>query len=439
MKNTYILYLLLGLVLGLSSCQIDEFVDPNNPGISVVNDPTIGEIQNLISGMESGMRNRIATYYDGVCVIGREYYRFSGSDPRFTSDLLGRGSSVLDDNTFYTTNPYFDRYRVVKNCNLLLEGLGNTSAALSADQIANLRGLTNTIRAYQLLLVLNQQFSNGIRIEVADPDNLGPFRSFTDALSDIAGILDGAATDLGAGSEANFSVSLSDGFAGFDTPATFLQFNRAIAARVAVYREDFAGALTILNSSFLDLAGNLNTGPAHFFSTAGGDVINPMFFAQDATGDQRIMHPSFFTDAEAGDTRVTGKTFQRTGGPVTVDDLTGEFDLFVYESNEDFIPIIRNEELVLIYAEANIQTGNFAEAVSALNTVRNAAGLADYSGVEDTPSLITEMLNQRRYSLLAEGHRWVDMRRYNRLDELPIDREGDDVFIEFPRPVAEAE
>jgi hypothetical protein len=47
------------------------------------------------------------------------------------------------------------------------------------------------------------------------------------------------------------------------------------------------------------------------------------------------------------------------------------------------------------------------------------------------------MLNQRRYALFAEGHRWIDMRRYGRLNQLPIDRPGDDVWESFPLPANE--
>ena len=47
------------------------------------------------------------------------------------------------------------------------------------------------------------------------------------------------------------------------------------------------------------------------------------------------------------------------------------------------------------------------------------------------------MLNQRRYSLFFEGHRWVDMRRYDKLSSLPIDRAGDDVWSAMPIPSTE--
>ena len=32
---------------------------------------------------------------------------------------------------------------------------------------------------------------------------------------------------------------------------------------------------------------------------------------------------------------------------------------------------------------------------------------------------------------------WIDMRRYNRLNQLPLDRPDDNVWSEFPLPVTE--
>ncbi len=36
-----------------------------------------------------------------------------------------------------------------------------------------------------------------------------------------------------------------------------------------------------------------------------------------------------------------------------------------------------------------------------------------------------------------EGHRWINVCRYNLLGTLPIDRPGDYVWTEFPLPVSE--
>ncbi len=111
--------------------------------------------------------------------------------------------------------------------------------------------------------------------------------------------------------------------------------------------------------------------------------------------------------------------------------------MYVYKTNVDPTPVITNEELVLIYAEAQIQTGNLAEGASALSKIRVNAGLQPYSGPVERNALLNEMLKQRRYSLFFQGHRWIDLRRYNRLGELPIDRPGDVVHQQFPRPFPE--
>jgi starch-binding outer membrane protein, SusD/RagB family len=109
----------------------------------------------------------------------------------------------------------------------------------------------------------------------------------------------------------------------------------------------------------------------------------------------------------------------------------------VYKTNEDRIPIIRNEELILLYAEIQTQLNQLGNAVPPINRIRNSAGLGPYGGPVTQAALINEILKQRWYSLYGEGHRWIDMRRYDRLSQLPIDRTGDDVWVEFPRPATE--
>ncbi|MBL6449233.1 RagB/SusD family nutrient uptake outer membrane protein [Fulvivirga sp. 29W222] len=428
--------LAIACMLFATGCEIDELDDPNNPSVDLIDDATLSELQNLITGVEAGMRTRLGTYYDDVGVIGREFYRFSGSDPRFTADLLGKGSSELDNNTFYITGPYAERYRVIKNTNFLLEAIDKTSAVISDAQKNYMRGYAKTIKAYQLLLNLNLLYQNGIRTNVSDPDNLGPFRTFEQSLDDIETLLNEAATEL-AGSEDEFIFSLSSGFAGFDDPAGFLQFNRAIAARVAIYQEDFTTALNYIDDSFYDLTGDLNVGPQHFYSTAGGDLTNPLFFPANASGETRVAHPSFVTDALPNDDRLSKVSARESAA--SLDNLNSNYDVMVYPSQSDNISIIRNEELILIYAEANARLGNTGPAVTAIDQIRSSHGLDPYTGGVAESDLINEILFQKRYSLFGEGHRWIDMRRYNKLNELPIDREGDDVWTQFPVPVTEAE
>jgi hypothetical protein len=435
-KNIYRFILTPALLLLIfSSCKIEPIADPNNPGVVAIStNPTLGEIQNVVTGVESGMRDNINFYLDDCGVIGREFYRFSTSDPRFTSDLLGKGTAILDNNTFYITNPFAARYRVIKNLNILIAGLTNTTAAgVTPEKRLVGKAYANTIKAHELLMVLNLEYDNGIRIDVANPNALGPFLTRQQSLDSIANMLNTAYSVL----TANASISFPFNSTLFgNTGDEFARFNRALAARVAVYRSDWAGALAALNNSFFNLNGSFNTGAYYLFSSAGGDQLNPMFFPQNSNGETRVAQPLFITQAEAGDTRLS-KTPARTSS-TTQDGLTSNYDFFVYKTNIDPIPLIRNEELILIYAEAKAQLGgaNLAEAVTAINKIRAAYNLLPFASASQA-AIIDEMLKQRRYSLYGEGHRWIDMRRYNRLNTLPIDRPGDDVWVQFPVPANE--
>ena len=438
MKKYIYKILFFASVIGtLVSCEVEEFSDLNNPEVDAFSESlTRGDLQDLIGGVLYSTRSRLGTYFDDCGVIGREYWRFSSSDPRFTTDLLGGDNAVLDNNTFYITGPWADRYRTVKNANLMLGFLDAQEDAgiFSAAEINATRGFLKTLIGYELLLNLNLTYENGIRVDVADENNLGPFVSNSEALTAIRGFLVDGASDLSNGGD-SFPFELPSGFDGFNDPAGFLQANKAISARVAAYQGDATAVISFLGDSFFDLNGSNATGIYYNFSADANDLLNPMFFPVEAsTAGARIMVPSFLADAEAGDLRLS--KVQQRSEPLTLDDLTGEYAVFVYESNTAPIPIIRNEELILLYAEANI-TLNPGEAVNALNVVRSSAGLAAYTGPTDTASLVNEMLQQRRYSLYAEGHRWVDMRRYGKLDELPLARPADDVWTMFPIPLTE--
>ncbi|HUH46011.1 MAG TPA: RagB/SusD family nutrient uptake outer membrane protein, partial [Arenibacter sp.] len=279
------------------------------------------------------------------------------------------------------------------------------------------------------------------RLEMADPENMGPIVDFDEGLAAVRALLNEAHQHLSnAGS--SFEFGLSSGFDGFDTPSSFSQFNRALAAVAAVYAEDGQGALTALSGSFFDLDGDLTLGPKHIFGLGGGDQANPVFRIPSTpdkpnNGDQIIAHNSWINEAEPGDSRVTEKTALRPD-PTSHDNLNGTHETRLYDSDVAPIDFIRNEELILVYAEASIMANNFQDAEDALNVIRNSASLPDYTGAQTANALTTEMLVQRRYSLWSENHRMFDLRRYGLSDSLPIDRPGDKVFNIMPVPLPES-
>jgi len=430
-KNIFIqIVLSVSLILFYCSCKKD-YGNLNSPTVEAfLSNATESELNNLVSGTESGMRNVLNLYLDDAGTLGREGYRFSNSEPRYVTDLLGGGGATLSNSNFYITNPWAARYSVVKNCNTLIEAATNSNLITAAQKNGYI-GFAQTIKAYQLLLNLNLTDTNGIRIDVADPNNLGPIIGYDDALTAIAALLDSAQTVFNG---ATISFTLA-GFSGFSDAPGLTQVNRALAARVAVYRQQWAEALTDLTASFFGLTNDFYLGVNHVFGTGSGDQLNPMFIPQNQNGEIRVAHPSYAADIEANDDRINKATLRNA--VASLDGLSSNRDVWVYTSSTANLPIIRNEELILIYAEANIQTNDLTDAVTALNVIRTTHNLPVYSGAVTQEALITEMLNQRRYSLFYEGHRWIDMRRYNLLNTLPIDRPGDDVWTEFPLPVSE--
>jgi hypothetical protein len=432
MKTIYINALcLIILAFSFSGCKKD-YGNLNSPTAEqLLKNPNKDQLNNLVSGTESAMRIDLGLYLDDVGVIGREMYRFSTGDPRYTTDLLGASDATLNNTGFYITNTWSSRYRVVKNCNLLMQAAAASTFITDAEKKAYI-GFAKTVEAYQLLLTLNLTYENGIRVDVSDPDHLGAFVTYQDGLTAIANMLDDGNSDF---TGASVAFPLSSGFTGFNDAAGLSKMNRALAARVAVYREKWTDALTALTGSFYDLNGNFKTGAYQVFGTGSGDQLNPAFFPQNQHGDVRLAHPSYADDIESNDDRI-GKATLRTSAEA-YQQLTSNRDVWVYTTSAAPVPIIRNEELILIYAEASIQSEDLPEGEKAINVIRNGHGLGNYSGALTKSALIDEMLVQRRYSLFYEGHRWIDVRRYGILSSLPIDRPTDDIWAKFPIPSTE--
>ncbi|NOX37035.1 MAG: RagB/SusD family nutrient uptake outer membrane protein [Calditrichaeota bacterium] len=414
--------ILVGLAsLMMLSCGELNFPNPNAPDLENV------PIQTLVSGAEAGMRIDYAIYLRAVSVVGREAYYFEPADPRYTGELLfGRP----DPGGFIVNRPWSARYRVVADCRFLLDKANNFSGA----EKAGIEGFAKTIMAYQLLLNLNYLDENGIKLDFSGDLN-APMASKAEAFAFIEQNLDEGYTALQAAGDA-FPFQLSSGFSGFDNPEGFAKFNRALRARVAIYQNKFQDALDALDASFIDPNAPMDLGVYMVYGTGLGDQTNEIYENPEAPFVKFMAHPSFETDAEAGDQRFASKVFKRSD-VTKFDDLTTDLAITVTESDVDRLPIIRNEELLLIRAEANIGLGKLADAQTDINVVRQAAGLGPVT-LTDADQAINQLLHERRYSLFIEGHRWVDMRRFGRLDALPIDRPDKDKILD-KMPIPETE
>lgn len=453
MKKT-LLAALSASTLGLGACSL-EVPDLNNPSLESLRDsPTPSGVYAASTGLLLGSRSGKSSqngYVAHLGLLGRESYTFDAGDPRFVTEMLA-GASLDPGSPAFGGSQWSLPYANIRNANTVLGALEKVSGIIDADKEA-IRGFAKTMQALDFLVIVTTRDTNGGPIDVGgDYSQLAPIVSKEQLLAHISTLLDESKTHLAAAGE-EFPFPLSSGYEGFDTPATFVKFNRAVKARVAVYQEDWQGALQALSESFVDKTKPMSLGVYHSFGTGSGDTTNGL------TSPNIFAHPSIVTDIQPtgpyADYRKVDCTDDaaqpfkcldnRVGSKLEVAEsrtyqgLTSNYVFTLYSSNSSPLPIIRNEELLLLRAEANIQLTHYTEAADDINHVRAVSGgLPPVELVGE--NAVDVLLKERRFSLLFEGgHRWIDMRRYQQLDALPKDKPDHAVHPRFPIPVAETD
>ena len=451
MQRTSLLVTVAALALA-GGCGDFNITDPNNPSELGPN-PSRSAVGAAVAGILIAARSDAADWNLDAGIIGREAYRFDGSDPRFISELL---QGPLDPGGgAFGGDHWSEHYAAIRSTNSLLNVIG-TATALTAPEQSATSGLAETMQAYSFLMVLMSHTEDSIPVAVNQPVTAppAPFVTNDSAYRFVSALLDSADAHLAAGG-ASFPFSLPSGFTGFTTPATFRQFNRALKARVEVYRGSlgcgatcYTAALTALTASFIDTSGaaTLNNGVFFNYSTNPGDAVNPLF--QNPLTGENFVHPSLRDSVETkvgggNDDRYTAKVVARTLTSAGIPPLSSDLGWIRYNTASTPVSIIRNEELILLRAEANNATTNPVGAANDVNYIRvKSGGLAAIGGLsgQTTAQILDEILRQRKYSLLYEGHRWVDMRRTGRLGRILIDRPGvDQVFSSLPVPLSEVQ
>lgn len=420
----------------LVACNLDVG-DLNNPGLDELeNHPTVAAVSSASTGLLVGNRRNVASengYISQLGILGREAYCFDAADPRFTNELI---IGTLNHGSPFGGNFWTGPYTNIQLGNIVLHALDKLTDMPEADKAA-IRGFTKTIQALDLLEVINTHDTNGAVVDTDHPiDQLGAIVDKDTTFATIVQLLDGALPDLDAAGDA-FPFLMSSGYTGFDTPKDFRKFNRAIRARVAVYTKKYADALTALSMSFMNdmpmAQADLDVGVYHSFSTKSGDttnsLLNPNIFA----------HPALVTDAEKNGTTVDARVTRKITDapkPGSVQGLSSDKAFTMYASPSSPVPIIRNEELILIEAEAKFFTGDVPGALTALNAVRQlSGGLQKIAGTPSEAMFVMDLLYERRYSLMFEGHRWIDLRRFN--VPLPLDKPDHTANVRYPIPLQE--
>jgi hypothetical protein len=392
-------------------------------------------------------------------IFGREGYNLLGNDPRLTQEML-RGP--LEAGGFGGAN-FAGKYQAIRSINEYLTAIDATTDLSAAEKSAS-TGYAQTMKAMLLLrtIVRNGALGAPIAVEVGLDQAPAPFVNQAGVYTYIIAQLDEAKTALQAGGAA-FPFAAPAGFDLANTPANFIKFNRAIAARAQVLRATLGGggnaaytaALTALTESFISRTGSLQDGVFYAYSEASGEPNNPI--SENLSAQRFYVHNSLETGVQLKgngqpDDRFTTKVkaavgdgVNRTQGSLPLHNLKpAMFNNADGTANLGAdIAIIRNEELILLAAEANWFAGSKQAAIDDINVIRTRSGGLDpttLTTASTNAEFVTELVYNRLYSLLWEqGTRWVDARRFGLKATLPNDRSGDVIFDNMLVPATECD
>jgi len=427
----------------LTGCSLDV-TNPNapNPGAALTNPRTA--TSQMIVGVLATYRDNRAVQIRAFGSFGRETYYMFLTDGRF---ITGPYRSWRQNNAFEAGTQWGARYGNRRNAYVAMKTViatptgAPTPTALTGPEKAGALGVLKTFIALDMLATIEARGSIGAVVDMTDDVNaVLPIVSQDSVYKWISSLLDDAKANLDTAGSA-FYFPMHSGFSAFgvaaNRPAGFGQFNRAIKARVEAKRGSlgcgapcYTNALTALGQTWIaDLtAANRDNGVYVVYSTASGDILNGASFQ----GDRNFyVHPSIdsIISGVALDARYQRKVAISTSActtpytsPQKEVGVTATYRACTYPTNVTPIPIVRNEELNLLRAEARRFTGDAAGAATDLALVRAGSGGTNAVSAFPTPAndsqFVSELLLQRTLSLYQEAQRWVDYRRFGRLAAL---------------------
>jgi hypothetical protein len=446
----YIATVIAGVAL-LGACKDSTAVpDYNNPSLSDVIGKPLTKIglQNLITGYHDAQRASLgiapANYIVFGEVMARDGYRTDASESRYVNEFL---NGTPDPSAFSGGGNWTTFMRDIRAANTILAALPSIppSEGVTTQQISAVRGMVHTMEAIDYYKALEYRDTLGVPLALDVPLGapLAPIMCKPKVLAFVSAMLDDAYTDLLAGGS-TFPIKLPPGFAGFNTPATFAQFNRGWKGKVELYRAldhaaptgatGFNNAIAAINASYINTTDPAQIGKGVYFtfSTNTGDTPNQL-----VDGNLHL-NPQISDSLQAGDRRGS-KIIPVT--PATIQGLTYKSNFRVIQT--DPIGYLKNEELILLRAQAEVGLGDLPGALADVNWVRvNAGGLGNLLPFASATEAIDAILREKRYSLLFESaQRLVDLRAYGRLNNTYFvkERPGDIFLKALPIPQTEAD
>ncbi|TDS12967.1 RagB/SusD family nutrient uptake outer membrane protein [Sphingobacterium paludis] len=413
MIRHYFLYIIV--LLASSSCSSFLEVDPKDSisGEDVIHDQA--SAQAALNGAYVALRDYYSVNFQSIAYLSGDNVEWTGSQSQIQEFINHRVNP--ENSTIAAT--WNGIYQSVNRANNIIKVLSeNDQLGIAENERALILGQAYAIRALSYFDLL--RVWGGVPL-ITEPtarvgENAGVARSSSDET--YALILQ----DLSAAEELLPQATNRFTF----TKKTVW----ALKARFYLYREDWTQAIAFANRLLTD---------------ADYELLNPYysFFKNNVTGTRESVFELYYNANELnphrgqwqpqtnGGTRqwapnaalVSLLTTPATGGArselIARDNQNRWYGNLYYRSPaSDPTYIVRIAELYLIRAEASAHTQNFDQAVADLNKVRARALLTPKPTSQNQAEILRAVEDERRLEFAFEAHRWFDLVRTKRAQDV---------------------
>jgi hypothetical protein len=401
----------------------------------------------IINSHTFGPFNGSTTIYCGAYADEFTFFdQFSANNVQFQNSLL------LTSNPNVNANFWTPVYSYIYDCNAVIEGL-QISNPIDDSLKTELLGECEFIRSLCYFYLVN--LFGDVPFVTSTNYNNTSLLTRTSA-SEINQSIIGDLIDAKGKLAADFTAGKGQRIIPNKWAAT------ALLSRAYLFAKDWANAETqsseiINNSNLFSLSTNLNdvfspnsteaiwqlqqdNANFPFNATPEGDVIIP----SDSNSQPFIyLTPSLLSSFEPSDNRraqwIDSTNFLGTYYFYPFKYKIGNALATASGSYTEYYMVLRLAEQFLIRAEARAHQ-NEPNAIDDLNTIRNRAGLLNYTGPATGDSLLSAIAHERQIELFGEwGHRWLDLRRTGQASNVlgPLKPKWTSNALLFPIPVTE--
>lgn len=404
----YIAAALTGTLVLVSACQ-DNPAAPSRDNVVAGSQQTL---QSLITGITAQDRANYGGYYLWGGIMARDAIVPTANESRFVTEFY---VTPPDPSDFIGGSQWTGYYQLLRASQILLKDASFTSLS-AADQAAT-SGFVRTIDGLSYMRLIDYRDQNGVVIQGPDAAALDPIRTKMSALASTSALLDSGYADLQTAS-ASVPFNLPSGYSlhgDYNSTANLILLNRGLKGRVEVARAldpvapnaaSAAAAVTALN---IALAGApapmteayLNTGPWYEYNPASPEnAANPL------PGSSSLVTDNFAASFLPGDLRAANVV------PASAPPVAGFSASHRLKSTDPTnaalqsvpLPIVRNAELFLLRAQAEIATGDLAGATRDINYTHTVeGGLAPYATFTTASAAINGLLYEIRYTFAYLG------------------------------------